>query len=341
MRTYYEILDKIVDIIRLSGNIRAKDMTGKFDVENFALLRHFPIYKDYVEEFSDLLNIERTYYLLNKNKDNNVGLKNNELLEICKKNIDDEKCLELFEIINRSFNHPARDLYEHNGYYVLKEDFNRFVELCKELKIGPFQSLLELGGELSKKELMNSLENNKEQGLRIREYIEKHLIENLVISDQIIFVPQNKLNEVINISLPNETKNEKHSRIMDCEFKELIYLGINNKLTLDMIKTLKEILSEKEFEVLEKLLLEYNIFSEKELFLLKYEKGAKEINDIDELISFLLLQESINIDGLSALIPFIGNWNYHYMLAQLFKFGAINIDDYNKNKTSSDNELIH
>lgn len=327
MQTYNDVLNKIIEIIEISENIRKSSNDKKFDIENFCLIRHFPIYKDYVETFNDLLNIERTYYLLYKNKDSNVGYKNSQLLELCKNNLNNPNYLELSEIISRSFNKTANELYEYLGYFVLKEDYNRFIELCKILKVGPCISLKEMNPEDAKVEVQNSLNNNKEQTRRIKKHMEKNNVREEEVEESAIFVPEIQIREVSSDDNNNHLLNDD-KEVLSCDFREIIYLGMNGQLTLKMVNILKELLTELEFKELINLLIQYGIFTKAELSEIIEESKNKVINDIDELVGYFAIKENLNINGLKALIPSIGIWNYHYMIDQLFKYGAINFEDY-------------
>lgn len=48
MDRYNDILEKIVDIIKTSETLRKNSKQKNFDRENFVLIKHFPIYKNYV-----------------------------------------------------------------------------------------------------------------------------------------------------------------------------------------------------------------------------------------------------------------------------------------------------
>lgn len=337
MQTYNDVLNKIIEIIEISENIRRKSSNKELDVENFCLIRHFPIYKDYVETFNDLLNIERTYYLLYKNKDNNVGLKNIQLLEVCRNNINNPDYLELSEIINRSFKRTANELYEYLGYFILKEDYTRFIELCKKLKVGPCVALKDMNPEEAKQEVNNSLNNNKEQTRRIKKFIAKEndLKDERVFEEQFIVVPEKQIEDVISSdkTISEEAKGthvfiKEDREILSCDFREIIYLGMNGQLTLKMVNILKELLTESEFKALIDLLIQYNIFTKAELSEIIEDSKNKVINDIDELVGYFAIRENLDINALKTLIPFIGLWNYHYMIDQLFKYGAIDFEAY-------------
>ena len=64
MKSYNEIFKRILEIIKLSEDIKNNFSNNRRD---FIQLNHFSIFKSYVDEFIDLLDSERTIFLLNKN----------------------------------------------------------------------------------------------------------------------------------------------------------------------------------------------------------------------------------------------------------------------------------
>lgn len=334
MQTYNDILNRIIEIIEISENIRRNSKNEVLDIENFSLIRHYPIHKDYVEEFNRLLNAERTYYLLYQNKDSNVGEKNTKLLEECRNNSTQPDFLELAEIINRSFKRTANELYEYLGYYVLREDCNRFIELCKKLHVGPCVALRDLNPDDARKEINNSLFVNKEQGRRIKKYLFNEVEEKdeKVFEEQFIVVPEKQIEEASQEELAESNGSyvfvNADKPVLSCDFREIIYLGMSGQLTLKMVQTLKDLLTNAEFKELINLLIEYNIFTKGELSEIVEVSNNRVVTDIDELVGYFAIKDSLNVEGLKSLIPTIGLWNYHYMIDQLFKYGAIDFETY-------------
>lgn len=341
MQTYNDILNRIVEIIRISENIRKESSNTELDINSFSLIRHCPIYKDYVAEFNDLLNLERTFYLLHKDKEGNVSKKNNELLDECRKHSSQPDYLELSEIINRSFRHNATELYEYLGYYLLKEDYNRFIELCQKLSVGPCVVLKSLNLDEARKEIDSSLAINKAQGRRIKKHYLNGLDkkEPINLEEQFIVIPitdmegayqKKNTNQDNGFSKKKNETNDSHSN-----FREIIYLGMCGQLTLKMVEALSELLTPPEYEELISLLVKNSIFSKEELEVNDL-NNKRVITDIDELVGFFATKKQLELEGLKTLIPTIGLWNYNYLMDQLYKFGAIDGDTYREHLIEKD-----
>lgn len=101
---------------------------------------------------------------------------------------------------------------------------------------------------------------------------------------------------------------------------------MTNQLTLKMVESLKELLTEKEFIELCNLLVQYKIFSRGELNSIG--EYTTIIHDIDELVGYLAVKEELYMDGLKAMIPAIGIWNFHYLIARLFEYNKIDLETY-------------
>lgn len=151
-------------------------------------------------------------------------------------------------------------------------------------------------------------------------------ITNFMYESKITSVPKKESITIDTTNLKNEEVNKK----LNCDYKELVFLGMCGELTLNMISELKHLLNDEEYYNLLNTLYHYKIFSKEELLKARDEgiTNLKVINDIDELVAFLAIRKDLNIKALKGLIPVIGVTNYHYLIDQLFKYNAIDFDVY-------------
>ena len=361
MKSYNEIFKRILEIIKLSDDIKNNFSSNNKD---FITLNHFTIYKSYVDEFIELLDAERTIFLLNQNKNNNVGKKNYELMKICKNGAKNDiiyrdEFIRLYEILVSSFSHSALELIEHSGYYVLKSHYEEFCELCQKLKIGPNFSSKDVSVEEAKYIVKTNLGNHKAQYSRIKKHYEElvlkrnaepelaketeHEKEKIEIAESLL-EEVTKDSELITedvVELETVDKSEGKLQTLNCDFKEIIFLGMSGLLNVEMIVQLKAVLEKDEFKKLLDLLLEYKIFDDRTIFEIKRRLVTKfrVVSDINELVAYFAIRRGINIESLKSLIPSIGETNYHYLIDQLFRYGTIGIDEY-KNYLIENNLLV-
>ena len=234
---YQSILKRIEEIINLS-----KELIGTTPEDEFVNLRHFMIHMNYAEEFKELLDTERTYYLLNKVE--NPSLRNDELLAHCEQHINvdvlyNEEYMTIIEILRECYGKNANQLVEYCGYYVLKDKLEMFLNACRTLKNGPFVKLNELTKEEAAERINTTLNNNTEQFKRIKKYLSR-----------------------------NDVQEEKKEPTM------------------------------------------------------------KIVSDIDELVEYFTYRKPLNIDAFKLLIPHIGIYNFHYLIDNLYKNGAISFESY-------------
>lgn len=310
MNTYEEIIERIIEIIDLSKNINNVDCTT---------INHFVIANEFVEEFKELLDSEKTFYSLGN--DLAAFKKNYELICQCKKYIEDNfdnDYLEVINILEQSYGESVDELIEYFGYYIRKQDLNDFSKLCKKLRIGPSILLKDCNPEIIKSEIYENLNKNKEQYNRIKTY--------LIPTTNDIKEENNNINENSD-ELDNQ---ENLPLLLKGNFKELIYLGIKGYLTIEMVVDLKNVLSKQQFQELVNRLLEFKIFNRDDINQIEKlsQKNIRMIDNINELVVYFAIRKDIDIKALKVLVPYIGIENYHYLVDQLYRFDAIDYDDY-------------
>jgi len=296
---YGDIMVRIAELIHKAQNEK--------DNSRVASIRGYFILEGDISEFNELLELENTFYLLNTTE--NPTLKNDVLLELCKEraSIDNEYTndyLALMEILNNAYGKKASELLEHLGYYISKENIVLFHNLCNKLKVGPYTKIKTMKPEDAKNIIGDFIKNKTSQFKRIKKYVLKHF--NLRIGEAKLI------------------QDEKHSR----DFMEIISLGLDGHLTKEMVASLKSRLSADDYKRLITKLVTFNIFTTRDLEEPLINSGEKEILNIDELVVFLANREQLDVEALKTLIPAIGIYNYHYIIDELFKIGAINMEDY-------------
>lgn len=309
--TYQDILNRIIEIIKLSENKKIElenddiydDKLSLAD-KNFNAFYPYHIYKDYYKEFEYLRMKELTFHLIGADK--YAFLKNNSLIRECSNclvtgKISQSVYDEIVCILERVSLASAEELIYIYGYFVCERDLEKFKTICFKNHIGINKPIK--GNQEETREIFDkNAEQTKEQKMRIHMHME---------------------------SLKNDiSKNE--NIILNCKYKEIVYLGMLGKLNLKMIADLKEVMLDDEFKELTNVLLDYKLFTNEEINSLysKESSKVKEVSDIDELVAFLSVRKVTNVEGLKVLIPFIGIDNYHYLMDQLYKFNAISHEDY-------------
>lgn len=319
MQTYGDIIRKLQEIVKISEE-KMKSfsaITSQVYKNNFVRILWYDIDLTFAQEFSDLLDAERTFYLVQTN--DNASKKNSELLDVCKKqgslsNNNTNNYLKLLEILNNSFDKYSYELTEYHGYFVTKEELPSFISLCRKLNVGPCIKLKDLSREDAKKVFKNKQLQKSEQLKRLQGYLGIH--EEFVLPIDVIDDDQAQMFNDIS-----------------SEFNEIIYLGIMGKLTQDMVMELSDIYSKFEFNSLLYELQMWNIFSKGDISEIRRMVNAnlRNINSMDKLVEFFVNKDGLDSNSLKAFIPSIGLYNYHYMIDELFKLGVIEFEDYIKN----------
>lgn len=315
MIKYKDIIKKIVEIIEFSKE-KKKEFSEEELKDNFSKIMYFDIFNEKAEEFRELLDLEKIFYFVMNGYD--ITLNNNRLLDFCqneasKENENTEFFLKLITILNDVKGAPLTELAEIAGYYVLKSDFKEFSFLCEYLKVGPFQKFKDRVG--AKEEIYARLNENKKQYSRIKEATEKVDYEKS------------------NLFQYNASEEGRKKPTISSKYKELIYLGFTQKLTFDMVKDVREIMSEEEYEELLNDLSKFGIFSLDEIAELKKFKNATitTINDIDEFIAFMAIRDNLNVYALKQIVISIyGYENYHYFMNKMFQYGKISFEEFMK-----------
>lgn len=307
---YEDIINRIIEIIKLSEQKKNElESIGLFDSSDFSEYYSYYIYKDYDKEFERLKNQELTYYLLKTDK--YAGLKNQILIKECNERInryneDVFAYQELIDIINKCNGKDASQLTYINGYFVCNEDALKFKQLCKTYNIGYSKDVV-LNKQETVEVVQNSINQIQEQKLRIEGFLNK---------------AKKDFNKNNNGSLDITLTSSKH--------KELIFLALTGKLKPTDISRLKNVMNGSEFGELIEELRKFNVFSNEEISIVISNSMVKEedINDIDELVSYFVTCEDLDIDNLKQLIPTIGLDNYCYLIDKLFIYKKISSEDY-------------
>lgn len=327
---YEDILNRMVEIITISEKkkkeLEAQSMNNK-NVNSqrdndFMVFYPYYIYKEYILEFEELRNQELTYHILKTDK--YAGLKNQALIKECISKINDNvenkgAYEELINIINRSNGKSASELCYVNGYFICRNDLERFKEICNMYKVGFAKKIID-----SKDEAMELIESTKNDVLEQKSRVQEHINKlNSVVSDS--------KNNSFDLNIDNENSKSSDLNItLNCKYKEIVYLGMLGYLNTNMIVELKNVMSDSEFKELLDILNEYMIFSHDELLNigLDVNEKIKDFKTIDELVAYFAIRENLNIEALKILIPSIGLDNYHYLMDQLFKFNKIDMETY-------------
>lgn len=310
MQSYGDIIKRIAELIILSEE-KKKELNNLYENEYnkyFTRIYDYDIYIDYIKEFRDLLNFERVFY--NLQTGSNILKKNAELLELCQKNANDNDYLILAELLKNVQGQSALNITYYNGYYVLNESLNEFISLCQKLKVGPCVKIIDAGKEAVQERINEEQNEKRNQYERINRYLEKILATE---TDEKV------------------EKDTEKANYLPKNYKELLYLGIQGKLTKTALSTLKNIMSENDFLNLLDDLIMYQVFSEEELEKLRPVKTEMiYVDSIDELVRYFATLDDLNIDALRLLVPSMGINNYSYLMDELFKLGKIDLDTYLK-----------
>ncbi|MBE6156684.1 MAG: hypothetical protein E7161_02950 [Firmicutes bacterium] len=303
--TYGSIMARIAELIQKGQNGKINGMS------NIGSVRGYSIIEEDITEFSELLELENTFYLLNTEE--TPTLNNDGLLKLCQEraSVSNEYTndyLALIEILNNAYGKTASELSEHLGYYIPKESIVSFYNLCNKLKVGPCTIIKSMTPEVAKGAISNSLTGKRLQFERIKNYMLKHFD---CVVERASLIPE-----------------KNNSR----DFMEIVSLGIDGLLTKEMVASLKARLSKSDFQKLLDRLVAFNVFTNKEILRIEslVNSGKKESLDLDELVVFLAGRKQLEIESLKYLIPEIGIYNYHYVIDELFKLGVIKIDEYIK-----------
>lgn len=340
MQTYGDIINRIKEIIELSEQRKSEISVVELN-ENynryFVSKLWYEIAVEYAKEFEELLDAERTFYLLINAQDFDELNKYNAALKVvCQARGSEENeltddYLTLLGILNNADGRNAFELTEYKGYYIVKEELTTFIAVCRKLKVGPYKSLKESTKEEVNDFVYSEISHKKSQYKRINDYLVSSYSEEItpILDNSIKKSDETKytLFTTIDEKPKDVLFNRKPTKTY---YRELIYLGIIGKLSVDMVIELKNVMTAGEFELLLDDLQKWQIFDEKEF--LRIKKGAysnqTNIEDIDQLVGFFVTREGLNAKALETLIPFIGEENFDYLMDKLYKYGAIDFDSY-------------
>lgn len=291
MKTYGEVIKRISEIINLSNSFLEKENSK----DNFSYISHHYISNEYAKEYLDLLETEKIFYNLMTNS--NATIYNQELMNECL-NLSNTNPLynTVYEMLKSSLGKSPLELKEYNGYYVLKDDYNEFLRICHDLKIGPFKKASDLEKHELESRITASIRMHKEQEERINKY--------------------------------NPQKEEKMSTLFDEKYANIILLGINGFLFKDMILAYRNELSSSEYQYLLDELYRWQIIKKEDL---KELTSPVKYACVNDLISYFARKENLEVDELKLLIPAIGQSGYNYLLEELLRLKVISLDDFMRN----------
>lgn len=305
MDNYGDVIGRLAEII-INGQI--KKAQGTAEVVSF---RGYYIEKNEIEEFRELLAVESSFYALNTRSD--TTKLNDELLRLCEKrlkdNPNDTSYIRLLEILDNTFGKPCNVLEEHCGYFISKENYLEFCELCSKLKVGPCSILKDSNNDFSKQIITDSINNKHMQNERLKNYIESNY------------------NQKVYRSFLTENPNTGERNFI---FEHIIFLGINNLLTISFVVNMRNMMSEEKFNQLLTIIRACKFFSAEDMnkIYTLSNPTEQESLDIDGLIEFLAKTKELDFAALNNLIPSIGIYEYHYLIDELYKCGVITLEEW-------------
>lgn len=302
MDYYNNLVSKIIDVITKSEDKKRtlpvselKNNYNKYFINRLGR----DIYFEYIQELDDLLELENTCYSL-MNADSKFD-KNREIYKIAMQNQDNYLYNELLQILKNIGNKYYDQLTMYLGYFICKSDKDRFIQLLKELQLGPFKSVT----KFDKTELLQIINNNvnlkNEQEKRISNYMVSRILDNT----------------------QNERYAQTRKNMSTLKYSNIISLGINNSLDTNTIIKFGSALDNIELNELIHELEVFQIFDDEQLYMIKSEIENRSIEDIkiDELVRYFAMKENLNFEVLKALIPYIGEYNYNYIIKSLKEYG--------------------
>lgn len=317
LKTYGDIVKRIMEIIKLSEQKRAT-VTPEELKENFAYILYSYIDVTFVDEFRELIDAERTLWLMKQTSPISYLDKTKNLLDICKDNSapQTENCYyyeEIAQIISSSYGKSAFELTEYKGYYILREKLNRWLWLMRKLNLFPDER--KMNEAERKSEINRILYENHEQYHRLQGYLDQ-------AKRQTDNIPEKKDNVIdFNeyLGLKPSFKNKK--------FGDLVLVGLNGGLTKDTMKYLRFLYSDEDFEQLLDELSEWQVFSQNEIE--EFRNIAKDpimVADSMEQLLMFFVNSKIKVedaDALRLLQPAIGRENLMTFFDILYMSGSI------------------
>ncbi len=290
MQDLNDVIKRIGEIINISKN-NLQDKSAEEIKSNFTYILHTYISNEFVGELKRLLELEEIAALLQKEEPFKL---NNELMHFIEKS-NNPLYYPLYDILKQSYNSRALDLKEYNGYFVREEHYANFLKFCSAYKIGPFSPLSSSKAEDVKEKVAIALNRRKAQEQRINQY------------------------------LTYQKEKEQQRLLFNDKYAHIIFLGVNGKLTKDMISLYKREMSNEEYEELLNELLKWQVITKMDLAELRY---ITPVHAVDDLVEYFAKKENVDMESLSLLIPSLGEVQYNYLIDELFKLNVIAFDDY-------------
>ena len=299
MKYYDKLISNIIEVILKSENIKENISQEEFN-KVFVRRLNKDIYVKYVDQFDRLLDLEETCYSLIHNSENKYK-SNRELYKIAMDNTSNPLYSEIIDILKRVGEKRVDEISMFDDYFICLEDKPRFISILKELKVGPFRQV----STLNKEQLANLVKKNtvlkREQEKRINNAMLSKIAYNTSVSDV-------------------KTKNSKE---IDFNYSNIVKLALRNIVDVDFIVDYSLALKEEELNELLYTLDVFQVFNKEELYVIKSRVKEKDVDGIkmDDIINYFVLKDMINPNELSKLIPFIGEYNYKYLVKSLQEYG--------------------
>ena len=317
-----DIIERIVEIINLSEK-KEKELanSGSEEVLTEEFLGYY-ILKEYLKEFKDLCDAERTI-LIFQNTSAPLAL-NKKLIDKCDSVIaakEENASLyeELKNLLMNALGKSLEELTEINGYYIERKSLSKFHELDHKLK---FTNAINYTPEEVTEQLNHAAINNPAARKR---RIDRYRVVNKIISFNAY---KNKGN--LSLGMANIRQD-----LLDSKHLEIVCLGLFGHLDLDGVRSLGYIYPEKEYTELLSELSTWGFFEPEELLDLKDNHAIVENPKLTEIIGQLALQKDLTFAGIYEFrnIEGIGMEGVKTMINILHMIKALSDEEYRKYTT--------
>lgn len=296
--TYDSIIKEIEKILSLSK--KSTDLTK---------VCYFDVDKRFEKEFSDLIDLENTWYEI---KENALELKNNIILLKfeARKTHKYDLANELEILLDRVSNKPCNLLKVIMGYIICKEDENKFIELTKKLHIGPYKPIKDL---------------NENEKIKLRYEVKKSKLQFERINNKL----KVKENESLNSSIKVNNK-------------EILFLQSAGYLKPGALLYLKDNIDSNSFNSILDDLYTFSAISSIEYNKLKHTR-SNYINysgTLEELVQYYQSLQDVNILDIMKLKPLFGDYLVTELMFELVKKNIFTNEEFNEYLNCKDNKSL-
>ncbi len=313
-----DIIARIVEIINLS-EAKEKEISKEENAMGFfTVYLGYNIANEYLLEFRDLCDAERTI-LVFQNTNAPLAL-NKKLIDKCDSLMEASEDAPLYSelkvMLMNSLAKKVDELSEINGYYVERSAIPRFKELDQKLK---FTTAINYTSEEVKEQINHASLNNPSARKR---RIDKYRIVNKIISFDSF-----KDRGSISLNMANVRQD-----LLNSKHLEIICLGLFGHLDLEGVKALGYIYSEKEYTDLLSELSTWGFFEPEDLLDLKNNYAITENPRLTEIIGQLALQKDLKVEGIYEFrnVEGIGEDGVKTMINILHMIKALSDEEYQK-----------